>query len=343
MPEVTPPPVDPVAPSEPAAPAAPDPAPAPAEPAANEPTGPVAAPKDERTDDQKEWDEAEDELFPGIKGDKKDEPTKPEEAAKKEGESTPPSEEPKPSEEPPKPAEETPAEVPKSDPAARDARIAARAAADDLAEVRADVAKELFKDAPTELVDADGDPIRTIEDVMARINPRTGEAFTEDEASMWLLNAQQQFNKSVADREAKITQVAEVSIRVRDEADGITEEFKDILDANPELKQELWDTFEKTLIKDPDTGLIVEMPVSLDKYYRTALKPYADQAKATVAAEKKAAEDKAAAEAKAKEEEEAKRQKSRSDRSDIYANGKNDNRTTDEKEWADAEKEVLGI
>jgi hypothetical protein len=337
MPEITPPAV------EPAAPAAPEPAAAPAEPVASPPAEPASAtptpPADERTDDEKEWDDAEDELFP--KGEN-NEPAEPKEAVKKEGEGETPGEAKKPDEESDNPDETPKTEVPQSD-AARDARLAARAAAQEVEAVKADVIEKLFANVPTELVDVDGDPIRTVQDVMARINPKTGEAFTENEAEVWLLSAKQQFATQQGELQSRAAQIAEVNVNIKDEADSVNSKYHEILEANPDLRAELWAAFDKTLIKDPETGIIIDMPVSLEMFYGTALKPYATVAANTAANEKAAAEAAEAEAAKAKAEEEAARHKKRTDRSDIYAGGKTDTLTSEDKEWAEAEKEVLGI
>lgn len=352
------PPAEPVAPVEPVAPPPADPTP-PATPPADPATPPATPPTPDeaaQAADDKEWQDAEDELFPGLKSankeDKKpDEPAKPEEPAKApEAPATDPKDQ--------KPNDESgasdgtgaqdadnkkdgePAED--SGTAEIDARRATRAYQDEVAEVQADVRKTMFADSPTELRDADGDPIKTIDDVMKLINPRTNEPFTEEQAGAWFLSAQQAFNQKKADEAKRIEQIAEVNMDLKDQADILNKRYGNILKTDVALRDRLWAAYQKTLIKDPKTNLIVSAPVSLEEFYDLHLEPRAKAAEtAQVDAAKVAADAKAAEDAKkAKEDED--RAKKRADRSDIYAAGTNDNTDPEDKEWGAAHEAVYG-
>lgn len=316
--------------------------------------------------EQDEWDAAANEIFPGIKStnkpEKKEEPKKEED---KPGEPAKPKEEPKKEEaKPAAPVDKKPepkpgasddtkakgdeaagsdeAEADQPDTSALDARIAARQQTQAVDAVKADVRKEMFADVPTELRDADGDPIKSIEDVTKLINPRTQKPFTDEEAGMWLLSAQQQFNTNLANIDKQVEQIAEVNMDLKDQADMVNYRYGALLKEMPELRDKLWARYQNTLVKDPKSGIITKAPVSLEEFYETALEPYAvmgrdAEAKETAA---KAASDKAAADAKAAEE--AKKIKTRQDRSDIFGGGKVDDMSDEDKEWNAAATAVFG-
>lgn len=233
------------------------------------------------------------------------------------------------------------------DTSAREARQTVREAQAEVAAVAKDVREKMFKDAPTELKDADGDPIRSIDDVMKLINPTTigskdhpnGRGFTQEEAGIWLLSAQQKFNQGVADMERRITQIAEVNVDLKDQADAVTYKYGELLKADTALRDRVWAEYQKTLVKDPDSGIITGMPVGLEAFYDTLLSPYVKLAENM---ENKSAEEKRVADEAAKAEEERKK-KARADRSDIFGRGNVDDLTDPEdKEWAQAATAVFG-
>lgn len=200
----------------------------------------------------------------------------------------------------------------------------------------------MFADVPQTLVDADGDPINSIEDVMRLINPRTQEAFTEEEAGSWLLSAQQQFNKQIGELDKRIERIAEVNLDIQDQADAATAKYGEYLKANEEERQAIWAEYEKTLVKDPESGIIVDAPISLEWFYDQLLGPKVKaQAEATAQAQAAAAAT-AQADAEAKAEADKKKKTERADRSDIFGGQQPDTRSDDDKEWDEAEKAVFG-
>jgi hypothetical protein len=231
----------------------------------------------------------------------------------------------------------------------RDSRIAARQRVEQTKAVVADVREKMFPGLPTELRDADGDPIKSIEDVMGLINNRTGEPFTEEEAGMWLLSAQQQFNQNLAKTEKQIEDIAELQLTIKDEADYVTQKYGDLL-KDEALREDLWARFEKTLVRDEKSGVITKMPLSLEEFYELALEPRmaAQAAAATPAAPvvpgtpaDPAAAAQAATDTKAAAE--RARQQNRADRSDIYAVPPTDpNVDPEDKEWGQAHKDYYG-
>lgn len=338
---------------EPAAPATPPVTP-PAEPAA-----PAAPPATEPTADEveaQEWDDAADEIFPGIKAKREqEEGKKPNEPAKPAEEPKAP-EAPKEPDAPAKPAEdgaepdeaddeENEGEEPEFDTARADARRAERAERAEFDAVKADVKKQLYPNLPTTLADADGDPINGIEDVMKLINPRTNEPFTEEEAGMWLLSAQQQFNQRIELVNKEVERIADIYVQLQDETRSITYRYGALLKEMPDLATRLWTRYQNTLVKDEKSGIILSAPVSLEEYYETALEPYAKLGRDAEAQQNAEAEAKAKAEAEAKAQQEAedKKKRERQDRSDIYGGGsKDDPSDPDDKEWGEAIDTVFG-
>lgn len=343
----------PAAPAEPAAPA-----PAPAEPAA--PANPTPTAEEADSD---EWNDATDELFPGIRKaseEKKNEPAKSKKTAEEiAAEAANPQD--KKQDEGAGTGDDTGAEgagdkAPgdgaaeagaaddgKAEPGdqAREARVAERQAAEHMEAVQTDVREKLYPDMPTELSDGDGDPIRTVEDVMTHDDPNTGEPFEREAAELWFLKAKDTFREQSAAAAARVEQVSKVNITLKNEADYINGKFGELLQAKPDLQKRLWAQFEKTLEKDEATGIITKMPVSLEDFYETALEGYvtapATPAGAPAApaktAEELAAEAKAEADRKAKE---------RNDRSDIFTGGTKDQPDQEDKEWDEAANNYFG-
>lgn len=229
-----------------------------------------------------------------------------------------------------------------SDPV-RDARSVQRALAADEKTVKKEIREKMFDDVKESLTDADGDPIRTIEDVQKLMNPNTGKQFTEHEAAQWLLQAQRNLDKRLESIDQQVDEIAEVNLSIKDEADTIKSKYGELLEANPNgIREKVWQAYEKTLVKDEKSGIIIKAPVSLSEFYDTTLAPYVKLAEQL---ENKAKENKAG-EARVEEEkkkrEQAERAQSKSDRSDIYSGGKSDTMDAEEKEWAKAGEVVFG-
>lgn len=217
----------------------------------------------------------------------------------------------------------------------RTARQQTREAQREVETVAAEVREKMFADAPTRLVDKEGDPIDTIELVMQHINPNTGEGFTETEAATWLLAAQQQFNKNLADQDKQIAEIAETLVDLKDQADSINFQYGALLKTMPDLQQQLWTEFSKTLVKDPDTDIITKAPVSMESFYEMALQPYVKLAESLEAQEE-------ARLATEKAEAEAKKLRTRSDRADVFGREDTDTLDDEDKEWDAAHKAYFG-
>jgi hypothetical protein len=351
--------MDPNAPANPAPEAAPetpavDPAPAvdPVAPVVDEPQ--LTPEEQAEKDSDDEWADATKEVFPGIKvskkDGKKDESAKPEKTAEELAAEAANPEDKKPDAEQ-KPGDDTGAEAKEAptdpDAAAREARIAARQSAEQVEKVRSDVREKMFSDLPEFLQDADGDPIRSIEDVQGLIDPRTGELFTEEAAATWLLAAQQQFNQKKEEIKGQIEQIADVNMDLKDQADNVNFKYGSILKADEKLRDELWIEYEKSLVRDPETGIITKAPMSLERFYDLALKSRLETAPAAPVAPVapvETPEQKTEREAKEKAEVDAKKQKARNERSDIYAPNTDADGAVDQedKEWGDAAKSVFG-
>lgn len=225
-------------------------------------------------------------------------------------------------------------------PALRDTRALQRQAQEELNAVKEDIREEMFSDVETELKDMDGDPIKTIEDVMRLQNPNTQKPFTKSEATAWLQAAQNHLNATLEDVEKKVEQYAEVQISLKDQADAIRAKYGELLKANPNgIRERLWNEFEGTLERDKKTGIIINAPVSMERLYEVALAPYE-----RLATQMESDEQQRQTQQQQQQQQQQKQQKAaaQSDRSDIYAPTNNDNQDPEANEWAAAENAVFG-
>lgn len=292
-------------------------------------TPPIDQPDAAADAEAAEWDEIAKETYPNLLEDKKkDEEKEPEKtdpakpADPENPEAAAPSEEAK---------TETPADPVASPASTADLRATQREMSVEFDAVKKDVALELFKDLPLELKDADGDPIRGVEDVMKLVDPRTGATFTEESAATWYLQAKDGLSKMIQEADEQANRITLANIGLKDDADRLQKEFGEILKANPDAMKTVWSEYSKTLKMSSGGKIVVEAPVSLYSFVKTAISPYATAAKAQAeAAVAKDAADKAA------------RSQQRQSRSDIFGSGKTDTMTDDEKEWADAVREYYG-
>ena len=221
----------------------------------------------------------------------------------------------------------------------RDQRATQRELIADEEAMVADIQEQLFADVPKELLDMDGDPIRTIQDVMKLENPATKKAFTEEEATLWLMAAQQNLSAIRQKNEKTAQEYAQVNLSLKDQADNVKDKYGELLKAMPDLAKEVHAAFMETLIKDEKTGIITKAPVSLEKFYDTALKGYVKLAEQL---EAKTVEDQKHEEAIKKAEEEKNNIQRRNDRQDIYVPGGKDTRSDEDKEWDAATKSYYG-
>lgn len=184
-----------------------------------------------------------------------------------------------------------------------------------------------------QLLDSDGDPITGIDDLTKLINPKTDDYFTEEEAGAWLLSAQQQLNKDIEQLENYADEVAETHLTLREAAAYIEESYGDLLKSMPEVADKVYAAYEKTLVKDPNSGIVIKAPVDATEFYDLALQGYkqvADQ----MTVQKQAEE---AAKAKAAEEA---AKAAQADRGDLKPAGKS-KLPKGEDEWGDAYEEYF--
>lgn len=201
--------------------------------------------------------------------------------------------------------------------------------------VKADVREKMFGDVLSDLKDAQGTPITGPKDLESLINPVTNEAFTpEDAQASWGKYMQQ---RAVA--ESQVDQIAKVNATLKDEADLITSKYGKVLSADPELKNRLFAQYDKSLEKDPKTGVIIKAPFSLLEYYDSILEP---RLTADTVAQQQVQEAETARVEAEKKANEIKKAQTQADRSDIFGNGQKGNLTKDEEEWNQAAKEYYG-
>lgn len=212
----------------------------------------------------------------------------------------------------------------------REARQVQREIEADRSAMKTDIQKEMYSDWSDDILDADGEPLKTPRDVMSHINPVTGKRFTEEEATAWLFEAQKHKDKERTERDQRIEHVADVMIQQRDDADVIRTKYGKLLAKLPDLRKEIWADYKDTLVIDKESGLIVDAPVSLAKFFERALKPYADyaaQLQANAGTTQKSAQD------------EQTRKQTQADRQDITSVGSGTVTDAEEQGWADAAKQ----
>ena len=128
--------------------------------------------------------------------------------------------------------------------------------------------------------------------------------------------------------QARVEQVSDVMIQQRDEADQVKGKYGTLLAKLPNLRKEIWADYKATLVVDKETGLIVDAPVSLAKFFARALRPYEQyvQQLQSQAAEKKTAQD------------DTTRKQTQQDREDITSSGNGSVADPEEEAWAAAAK-----
>jgi hypothetical protein len=203
---------------------------------------------------------------------------------------------------------------------------------DDIKQTKKEVLETFYPQGiDRQLRDKDGDPIKSIEDVMDRINPRTGENFTEEEAGRWLLQEQQALNKQIEELEASAERVAEVNVNLKRDVQRVVDKYGDILTANPTLADKAKALYERTLRKDAKTGITLETPVELLEFYDTFLEPYING----LPQQPPVVEEPPADPPKPK--------RNPDDRADLPITNNNDNLSKEDKEWQDIAKEYQSM
>lgn len=205
-----------------------------------------------------------------------------------------------------------------------------------------EVREQLYPDLETELTDADGEPIKSIEDVMKLRNPNTGKAFTETEAAAWLLKAQQHLNKQVQEAQAEVERVAEVHLSLKEQAARIRDKYGALLEANPNgIREKVYASYQRTLKLDEKSKLILDAPVSMEEHYEAMLEPYerlAAQMEANTDKQEQNQQTQQNQKTQQQQQVQQTKQTSRSDRQDIIGGGKTNTKDPEEAEWEQAAK-----
>lgn len=242
-----------------------------------------------------------------------------------------------------KAADEAAAAMPRYNEAAANARKTQREIQQDRDDYRTDLKEKLYPDLKNELEDSEGQPIRTVADLMRLENPSTGKAFTENEAGLFLIQAQKHLANQNADAEKRIEDIADVLITVRDESLAVRQKWGPLLaemeKVQPGFAATLRDKFKKQLETDSESGIITGFKMGPEEFYDTALGGY------ELAAQQLQAKDEELAQSQQKQQEtetKLNRSRNKADRSDVTSGGKVDNKTDDDKEWDEAIGEVFG-
>jgi len=323
------------------------PAPQPAPDASSQAPAPAPS-NDAGAVDQKEWDDAVSEIFPGIGGNKPQEnPNDKTQPQANEGqEAAPEGDQEQGAGEEEAPADEESDEEGVSPQAtARDTRVAQREAAAHVEAIRNDVRTRMFKDAPDTWRDADGDEIRSAEDIMKLINPRTNQQFDDPlEAQLFFNEGMRQFKENQAALTAEVDRISNIQAQLGDDADSIREEYGELFKTIPGLQQRLWQQWVKGATVDK-SGIITNVTQPLGEFYRAALEPIAElarKAEQEQASAGQGAGDGTQPNGQETQVQQPNRQQRRADRSDIFGGGNTDQMSDEEKEWDAAAKAYFG-
>lgn len=277
--------------------------------------------------EDEEWGAASEEIF----GEPKEEPEK-EEAKAPVEEVIPPAEEPvveptPPTDEPKKEEPEAPT-TPQEDLEAVAQRVMSRNSQASMEAAKIEIKAKIMPELP-QLKANDGFVVKSAKDLETIENPNTpGVAFTPQEAER-IFNAHiQEVRQIESQTEARATKIATVNQALMDESTLALAAFKDVFAENPDLQKSMFEAFSKTLKVSSD-GFIEEAPVGLLEFYNAALSPYV-KAKAAAAPAVPAAP------------QPVDNTKRNQDRSDIYKPSSKV-LSKDDEEWAEAEREVLGV
>lgn len=181
----------------------------------------------------------------------------------------------------------------------------------------------------SEQIVAGDEVITDYKQLTAYENPRTGEAFTEEEAAAWFMDQSRKKAEEKLAYEKDIERVAEINLDLKTGAFEVNKRYGEFLNAHPELKAEIYQEFQKTLSMNHTGEIVIGMPIDIVKFYDFQLKPYMKIAEL----EKQNAEYRNTA-----EKAEAERQKTinHTDRGDILRGSQKTTPNADGDEWSQA-------
>lgn len=229
------------------------------------------------------------------------------------------------------------------DPTIANARKTQREIQEDRKTYVTELREKMYPDLKTELTDSEGNPIRTTADLMKLENPVTGKAFTEEQAALFLMKAKSHLAEQNEKAENRVNEVADVLISVRDEALAVKHKWgpllKELEKTKPGISDRLLADYKKTLRVDPESGIIVDNPLSAEDYYNNVLSGYEEARKALQTGEQQHQQDQ---EEVKKAQTAAEKARNKRDRGDVTGGNNTDTRDKDAKEWDAAEQEVFG-
>lgn len=168
--------------------------------------------------------------------------------------------------------------------------------------LRDEVRSKLYPDGlERPILDSDNRPINGPQDMIGKlIDPETNEPFERDAAERWWNATKLEQDKAIESIEQDIDKIAETNQTLFEEYQQVAARFGEFIEANPEIAQRVLQSWERTLKKDPATGIVIEAPVSLYSYYDMVLSPQLQvsqqQAQAQATAEAEAAKQRTRAE-----------------------------------------------
>ena len=161
--------------------------------------------------------------------------------------------------------------------------------------LRSEVRNALYPDGIEKpLLDSEGNEIKGVQDIAGRLlNPATNEVFTYEEARDWLETKRRELDKEVEIAEQNIDAIAEVNQDLQEGERIVMAKYGELLKTLPDVAKEAYESYLATVKVDPKTGLAVEAPINVVRYYDTIMRPYLSVAK-QMQLQKQAEEEKAA-------------------------------------------------
>lgn len=127
------------------------------------------------------------------------------------------------------------------------------------------------------IVDSDNNPINGAHDMVGKIiNPETNEPFTYDEARVWWDRAKSEQDRRIEEAEQYIDAVAETNQSLVEGEAIVMAKYGAML-SQPEYQdvaKRAYEGYQRILVKDKKTGIVIKAPMSVVEYYDLVMQPY---------------------------------------------------------------------
>ena len=155
------------------------------------------------------------------------------------------------------------------------------------------------------LYDTNGAVIKTAQDIVDRglVNERTGDTFTYEEAASFILEANRQMDQNIGELEKWAGDVAEKNINLLEGNERVMSQWKDVLEAMPNVAKDLAERYISTQLEfDKTNSYITRMSMTPEDFYNMTLTPYRQLGEALAAKEATAVAEQAQTQASEQDE-----------------------------------------